>query len=105
MTHDAPADSAELVQNAKRLVRQLRFICTDAKSTLESRSEAVRECDDAIDRLASQGSDARDAARYRWLRTFSVIGEHLYRSDGKIAWFGDHEGLDAVIDAAMGETK
>lgn len=63
------------------------------------------------DRLSGENDDLRaqlaaaqkDAERYRWLRQFYVSGEHLDGSHaGKVAFSGDREGLDSIIDAAMG---
>ena len=42
----------------------------------------------------------RDAKRYRGIRRFLVTGSHL--DTGKIAFTGDNEGLDEVVDISIG---
>lgn len=103
-----------MTPEAQRLVEELRDACmkirVKASIPLSALIPIMQRAADEIDQLASMipagglAEEARDAARYRWLRanreeqTAKGTMVDVYDEDGVLLWYNY---LDAAIDAAM----
>lgn len=75
---------------------------------IASTPKQVDEIIDAICAPVVQPDDSKDAERYRWLRDSEIdrdLDIALWDGDNWMPWYGEPEGLDAAIDAAMAAEK
>jgi hypothetical protein len=94
----APVDAREEPADFDRWTQNpyTKVLMDSIKNDYMSRSDAEALIRAASPVAADTQGDAKDAARYRWLREHTV-------ATGLSRWMGSHQFLDAAIDAALNE--
>jgi len=90
--------SARALRDA--LVERLRSWAQNEEMIDQYFTAHGRDCNEAAAALAQGSEDARDAARYRWLKSVDCDVTEIWDRDGCLRTGID---LDAAIDVAMRE--